>query len=204
MNKSEKFFQMCTTLPLEEVRDDRDETSIPELANVAKLRDAGSTQEAVDYAIALMKMYPDNDLVPFMASYIYYQREFPREALQTAIEAMPRCPRKYRLYSVAGLAELDLGHIPEALVWWSRSVVAQCIVQDYQEYDPFLHLAHAAEIIGAKRQADLLYLMTDTIQPDGPRMDQSTLAHLNPLKTSWARKPLVQVLEHLDVEYLQG
>jgi len=41
---------MCTTLPFEEIKDERDESSIPELLHVAELRDAGSTQDAIEYA----------------------------------------------------------------------------------------------------------------------------------------------------------
>src|SRR5690348_10504130 len=133
MNRAEKFFQMCTTLPFEENKDDRDERAVPEIVHVAELRDAGNMQDAIDYGKALIKMYPNFDLIPFMISYIYYQRDFPQEAFQVAVDAIPRCPRKYRLYAVAGLAEFKRGHLPEALVWWTRSVIAQCSVVDYQE-----------------------------------------------------------------------
>jgi tetratricopeptide (TPR) repeat protein len=205
MGKAEEFFRLCTTLPLEEVRDERNEASVPELARVAELRDAGNMQEAVDYAMALVKMYPDYDLIPFMIAYIYYQKEFPAEARKVAVDAMSQCNRKYRLYSVAGLAEFDLGRLPEALVWWSRSVIAQCMVEDFQEYDPFLHLAHAAEILGAKRQATLLFQMTDAIEPDShPRADDPSINKLMPLKKSWAGKVLVDVLKYIDANYLQG
>jgi hypothetical protein len=53
-------------------------------------------QDAIDYGKALMKMYPSFDLIPFMIAYIYYQKDFPQEALQVAVDAIPRCPRKYR------------------------------------------------------------------------------------------------------------
>jgi hypothetical protein len=204
MGRAERFLQMCTTLPFEEIKDDRDESSIPELVRVAELRDAGSMQEAIDYGRALMKMYPDNDLVPFMIAYIYYQKEFPVEARSIAAEAIPKCPRKYRLYSVVGLAEFDVGHVPEALVWWSRSAIAQCVVQDFLEYDPFLHLAHTAEILGAKRYAQLFFSMTDAIEPSGPRIDDESIAKLMSVKRSWVSKPLVEVMQHIDTHYLQG
>ncbi len=204
MGRAEKFINMCTTLPFDEVKDERDESTIPELVHVAELRDAGNMQDAIDYGKALIKMYPNFDLIPFMIAYIYYQKDFPQEALQIAVEAIPRCPRRYRLYSVAGLAEFRRGRLPEALVWWSRSVIAQCSIVDFQESDPFLHLAHAAEIIGAKREAEMLFTMTDAIEQGGPRLSQADLQQLAELRTSWAREPLAQVLKHIDERYLHS
>lgn len=204
LSKGEKFIQMCTRLPFPEMKDSRDESAIPELVHVAELRDAGNMQDAIDYGQALIKMYPDFDLIPFMIAYIYYQKDFPQEALQTAVEAIPRCPRRYRLYAAAGLAEFKRGHLPEALVWWSRSVIAQCTVLDFQESDPFLHLAHSAEIVGAKREANMLYTMTDAIEQGGPRLDEGTIARLAEIKQLWARDPFVRVLKDIDANYLHS
>lgn len=204
MDREEQFFRMSINLPFEEVKDERDETSIPELVHVAELRDAGNVKDAIDYGKALMKMYPDNDLIPFMIAYIYYQRHFPDEALEIAVDAIPQCPRKYRLYSVAGLAEFDRGKLPEALVWWTRSVIAQCEVTDYQEYDPFLYLAHAAELIGADAQAGVFFSMTDAIEQGGMRLDETSIEQLAALKSSWARVPYRRVIEHIETTYLRG
>ena len=204
MSKEDKLFQMATNLPFEEVKDERDESSIPELVRVADLRDKGSAQEAIDYGKTLMKMYPDNDLIPFMLSYIYYQRHFPDEALQIAIEAIPRCPRKYRLYSVAGLAEYDKDRLPEALVWWTRSVIAQCEVVDYQEVDPFLYLAHTAQILGSKRQADDYFSMVDAIEHNQLRLTHDEISKLDLLKDSWAKKTIQNILTFVEENYLHG
>ena len=203
-DKADRFYNMCINLPFEEVVDERDENSIPELKHVADLRDAGNMQDAIDYGISLMKMYPDNDLIPFMVGYIYYQKQFPKEAMQMAVNAIPKCPRKYRLYSLAGLAEFDQGHLAEAIVWWSRSSIAQCILADFQEYDPFLHLAYAAEVVGAKRESQLLYTMTDAIEATQPRLDLPEKEQLNSIKQMWVAEPLVRVLSHLDEKYLHG
>ncbi|MBN1312494.1 MAG: hypothetical protein JXB30_13850 [Anaerolineae bacterium] len=203
-DKAERFIKMCTSLPFEETKDDRDESSVPELLHVAELRDAGNTQDAIEYANSLMKMYPDNDLIPFMVAYIYYQKQFPREAMQTAVAAIPKCPRKYRLYSVAGLAEFDQGHVPEAVVWWCRSVVAQCTVMDFQEHDPFLYLAHGGEVLGAKREATAFFTMTDSIDPKRPRLDLEEVEKLSSMKGSWTQEPFTKVLRHIEENYLHG
>ncbi|MBN1428756.1 MAG: hypothetical protein JXB07_10245 [Anaerolineae bacterium] len=203
-DKAERFIKMCTSLPFEEVKDERDEGSVPELLHVAELRDAGSTQDAIEYANSLMKMYPDNDLIPFMVAYIYYQKQFPREAMQTAVAAIRKCPRKYRLYSVAGLAEFDQDHIPEAIVWWCRSVIAQCTILDFQEHDPFLYLAHMAEVLGSKREATAFFTMTDSIDPKRPRLDLEEVERLSSIKSSWAQAPLVKVLRHIEANYLHS
>lgn len=204
MSREEKFFRMCTVLPFEEIKDPRDEYSIPELRRIAELRDTGQMQGAIDYGRSLMLMYPDNDLIPFMLAYIYYQQQFPEEALQMAIEAIPKCPRKYRLYSVAGLAEFSRDRLPEALVWWSRSVVAQCAVTDFQENDPFLYVGHTAMLLGFKREAQNLFSMSDAIEPGGRRLDPDTVEKLERIKDSWARKPFVDVLHHIDRNLMHG
>lgn len=205
MGRTEKFVHMCLDLPFQEGRDERHEDFLPELGRVAELRDGGNMQEAIDYGFSLQKMYPDFDLIPFMIAYIYYQQDFPREAKKTAIDAMRSCPRRYRLYSVAGLAEYALGNIPEALVWWSRSVVAQCQVVDYQESDPFLYLAHAADIVGANRPSQLLFSMVDAIEGHtSPRLGDATVASLEEIEKSWTRKPLIEVLKEITDRYLHA
>ena len=202
MSREDKLFQMCTTLPFPEEKDPRDENSIPELSQVAELRDTGQAQEAINYGKTLMKMYPNNDLIPFMLAYIYYQRNFPEEALKLAVDAIPRCPRKYRLYSVAGLAEFDRDRLPEACVWWCRSVIAQCKVTDFQEYDSFLHLAHLAEILRLKDEAQMFFAMTDAIEPSEIRLSEEELARLKAVKRSWAKAPLKRAITHIEQQYL--
>jgi predicted Zn-dependent protease len=204
MSRADKFFQMSTQLPLEEIRDERDEHAIPELTHVAVLRDAGNMQDAIDYATSLSKMYPDYDLIPFMIAYIYYQKEFPQEAIHVALEAIPKCKRKYRLYSVVGLAESAQGNLEKALVWWSRSVIAQCTVADYQEADPFLHLAHAAEAVGARQESQVLFTMVDAIEPDSPRLDEAEETKFRSLKKSWVKDPVIRVIRHIDSNYLHS
>jgi hypothetical protein len=204
MSREEQFIKKCITLPFEEKKDDRDEMTVPELAKVARLRDEGSFQESIDYGQALIKMYPDFDLIPFMLAYIYYQKDFPLEARKLAVEAIPKCARKYRLYSVAGLAEFIQDKLPEAIVWWAWSTIAQCTISDFQEYDPFLYLAYAAEIIGAQREADIFFTMVDAIESSQPRLDDSALKRLSALNNSWVRKPLIQVLKYIDKQYLHS
>ncbi len=204
MTKADKFFQMATTLPFEESKDERDEGSVPEIVHVAELRDAGNMQDAIDYGNSLIKMYPTFDLLPFMVAYIYYQKDFPQEALQVAVQSIPQCKRRYRLYAVAGLAEFKRGNLPEALVWWSRSVIAQCQVVDFQESEPFLHLAHAAELINAKREATMLFTMTDAIEQGGLRLSEAEIAGLSTIGASWVKEPLKSVLKHIDEQYLHN
>jgi tetratricopeptide (TPR) repeat protein len=204
MSRADKFFEMSTQLPLEEIKDERDEHAIPELTHVAVLRDAGNMQDAIDYATSLSKMYPDYDLIPFMIAYIYYQKEFPQEAIHTALEAIPSCKRKYRLYSVVGLAEYAQNNLENALVWWSRSVIAQCVVADYQEADPFLHLAHVAEALGARQESQVLFTMVDAIEPDSPRLGETEESRLRALKKSWVKDPIIRVIKHIDANYLHS
>ena len=204
MSREDRFFKLSTTLPYPERSDERDESSVPELANVVELYESGSAQGAIEYGSSLMKMYPDNDLIPYLLATIYHQRNFPDEALEIAVDAIPQCPRRYRLYAMAGLAEFDRGRLAEALVWWSRSVVAQCAVMDFQEYRPFLHLAHTAEIIDARREADMFFTMTDAMADDRPRLQEHVVERLAAIRGSWVARPLARVLQHLDQEHLHG
>lgn len=198
MNREDKFYEACLELPLAEGKDERDELSLPEIVEVAQLRDDGSYQEAIDYAKALVKMYPDFDLIYYMIAHIYYQKEHPAEAKRMAMEGMEECNRRYRLYAVAGLAEFDMERLPEALVWWSRSIVAQCDVVEFQDHDPFLHMAHAADIVGAKRPSETLFQMADVIEPSGYRLTAASLMRLNPLRKSWVSEPFKLVLKELE------
>ena len=198
MEKEDKFYQACINLPQPEERDGRNELSVPELVEVARLRDDGNAQDAIDYARGLIRTFPDFDLIYYMIAHIYYQKEHPAEAKQVAVEGMGACKRRYRLYAVAGLAEFDMKKLPEALVWWSRSVVAQCAIVEFQDHDPFLHLAHAAEIVGSKRPSEALFEMADVIEPGAYRLTADSLMRLNPLRKSWVSEPFRLVLKELE------
>ncbi len=204
MSREDKFYKLATTLPVAEKKDIRDERSIPELEKIAALRDEGRVQDAVDYGKGLARMHPDSDLPPFMVAYMYYQRDFPNEALEVALEALKRVPRKYRLYAVAGLAELDRGNTEEALVWLCRSVLAQCAVRDFQEADPFLYLAHAADLLDLSAEADALFEMADAIEPGRSRLFGEPLTQLAAIKASWAQEPFRRALSHIVAEHLQA
>jgi hypothetical protein len=77
-------------------------------------------------------------------------------------------------------------------------------VVDYQEYDPFMHMAYAAETIGAKREAQLLFTMTDAIEASAPRVDEPAAQKIAAVKSHWVAEPLAKVLQHLDERYLHG
>lgn len=198
ISQADRFYKMCTTLPYDESIDERDEKTVPELAILADLRDSGKVQEALGYGTALMKMYPTFDLIPFMLGYMLYQNHDLDKAFEICTAAIRRgCPRNYRLYSVSGLIEFERNKLEEAVVWWCRSVIAQAVVKDFQEYDPFLHLAHTAQIVGANEEELVLFTMTDAIEPQGPRLQGVYIARLRAMEDSWARPPLVKALDYI-------
>jgi len=202
MSRSDKLIEMSTTLPLEEVLDTRNESSVPELQRVAELRDSGSVADAINYSMSLQKMYPDFDLIPFMIAYIQYQEGNPDKALKTALAAIPDVKRKYRLYSVAGLAEYGKSNLTNAIVWWSRSAIAQASVTDFQEYDPFLYLGYAAQAVGENAHAETLFTLVNAIDPSAPRSDGLKDEMAAELKGSWAKKPVSKILEIIIRKYL--
>lgn len=203
MSREDKFFRMSIHLPFDEVRDDRSETTVPELAHVAELRDAGRSEDAIAYATSLIKLYPDLDLVPVTLSHLYSQIGLADQALATAVQAIPNCPRKLHLYAAAGLAEFDRGRLAEAFVWWARSAVAQCAIADFRDHEPFLYLAHAAEAVGGTDEADMFFTMSDAIEPRAMRLRETAYAQLAAVAGHWARDPLLRVLRYINAEYLQ-
>lgn len=202
MSRADKFFDMSTRLPKDEMDDPRNELSIPELRHVAELRDSGSVQDAINYAQSLQRMYPDFDLIPFMISYIQYQDGKPEKAMQTALDAIPDCKRKYRLYSVAGLAEYSKDNLANALVWWSRSIIAQAEVADFQEYDPFLYLGYASEGVGEVEHAQTLYTMVAAIDPDAPQDEIVRADIMEQMKSLWARRAFKRVIDVITRQHL--
>lgn len=202
MSRADKFFDMSTRLPKDEMADERNELSLPELRHVAELRDTGAVGDAINYAQSLQKMYPDFDLIPFMIAYVQYQDGKPEKAIQTALDAIPDCKRKYRLYSVAGLAEYSKDNLANALVWWSRSAIAQAQVADFQEFDPFLYLGYASEGIGQQEHAQTMYTMVAAIDPDAPQDDEARADIMAQMKTLWARKPFKRVMDVITRQHL--
>jgi hypothetical protein len=201
MSRTDKFYEMCTTLPVDEIRDDRDEAYLPELVEIARLRDSGALEDAIEYGLAITKMFSDFDLPYYMVSHIYFQRRKPEKALELALDAIGSCPRKYRLYSVVGLAEFDQQHLANALVWWCRSILAQGLVSDYQEYEPFLHLSYAADAAKASGASKVLLTMVDAIEPDSPRLSKEYTEPLTGIKGHWARPPFRKAIEQIVTQY---
>ena len=201
MSRTDKFYEMCTTLPMDEIRDTRDEAYVPELLEIAQLRDSGALNEAIEYGLAITKMFADFDLPYYMVAHIHFQQQNPEEAKNLALSAINNCPRKYRLYSIVGLAEFDLGNLANALVWWCRSILAQGLVSDYQEYDPFLHLSYAAEAVRANQSASILLTMVDAIDPDSPRLSKEYTQPLTELKRHWARGPFQKAIDQIVNQY---
>ena len=75
---------------------------------------------------------------------------------------------------------------------------------DYQEVDPFLYLAHTAQILGARRQADVYFSMVDAIEHSQMRLTPDEVGKLDGLRDSWAKKPVLDVLKHVEENYLHG
>ena len=204
MSRSEQFFAACTTLPFPEVRDKRGEDSLPELERVSDLVSEGRPIDAIEYGKGLARHYPDVDSIPVIIATLLIETDKAEEVVALVSEAIHNCPRKYRLYSVAGQAELALDNLVNALVWWSRSVIAQCQVIEYQERPPFFHLAHAALVLGARREAKALFAMSSAIDPAAPHLSPDLEDRLEPLATMWAAEPLRQVLTHIEATYLHS
>jgi hypothetical protein len=204
MNRDEQFYQACTTLPYPEVRDERDETSVPELERLSVKLEEGQRDNAIGYGQGLMRHYPDNDLVPTAVGTLLTQQNRAQEVGDLLRAALPRCPRRYRLYAMAGQADLALNHLANASVWWSRSVIAQCQVIDYQVYTPFYNLAHVAVVLDAFYEAESLLAMSSAIAPDAPHFSPTLEEILEPLRLQWVAEPLRRVLQHTEEKYLHG
>lgn len=201
MSRADKFYRMCTTLPADELWDERDETFVPELVDIAKRRDSGALDEAIEYGNAIVKMYPDYDLVYYMVAHIHFQRDDPAAAMQLALEGIPNVQRKYRLYAVAGLAEYDRGRLANALVWWCRSVVAQALVSDFQEYEPYLHLGAAAELLRMDEEMRIMTTMVDAIEPQVAPLSPAYLQRMDALRSMWVKAPFTRALSHIVDQY---
>jgi hypothetical protein len=168
---------------------------------VAKL-DAGQRFEAIEYGLGLTRHYPDNDLVPTIVGTLLTQQGMPDAVEGVVRNALPHCPRRYRLYAMAGQADLAQNRLANAAVWWSRSAVAQCQVIDYQVFTPFYNLAHAALVLDAYHEAESFLAMSAAIDPEAPHLSQDLEALLEPLKRYWVAEPLLRVLQHIEVNYL--
>lgn len=200
-DKEAQFFQLATTLPFPEIRDDRDEFSIPEIRQLSEIISGGDMAEAHAYANGLMRMFPDFDLIPFSVAYGYLSYRYAKEALDVALEVLPRVKRHYRLYSVVGQAEAARNRLAEGIVWWSRSIIAQCTVLEFLEEDPFVYLGYVSTIIGEQLDADVFFSLADHISGGPRRLDPNQVDILLPLRDHWSRKVVKQLIRHLQVEY---
>lgn len=200
-DKENQFLEMATSVPFLEIRDDRDEFSIPELIQILHIAESGDIAETTAYADGLMKMYPDFDLIPFTLAHVHLRNYSPQGALEVTLAALPKVKRHYRMYAVMGNAEYSRGRLAEAIVWWSRSIIAQCMVMDFLEEDPFLYLGHAATVIGEQLDAEIFFAMADTICDPPRRLTPEQVDQLLPLRDHWSKKPFKKLIKQLQVEY---
>jgi len=204
MSRNDEYYKACVVLPFPEVHDDRDERSVPELEHLVAKLDAGYRLEAIEYGLGLIRHYRDNDLVPTIVGTLLTQQGRPDAVEDIVRNALPNCPRRYRLYAMAGQAALAQNRLANAAVWWSRSAVAQCQVIDYQVYTPFYNLAHAAVVLNAYHEAESFLAMSAAIDPQAPHLSQDLEALLEPLRSQWVAEPLLRVLQHIEVNYLHS
>jgi hypothetical protein len=204
MSRSDEYYKACIILPYPEVHDDRDESSVPELELLVAKLDVGRRLEAIEYGLGLTRHYPDNDLVPTIVGTLLTQQGRPHQVEGIVRDALPNCPRRYRLYAMAGQAALAQNQLANAAVWWSRSAVAQCQVVDYQVYTPFYNLAHAALVLDAYHEAETFLAMSSAIDSRAPHLSQDLEALLEPLRSHWVAGPLLRVLQHIEVNYLHS
>ena len=203
MTRIEQFIAACTTLPFIEESDDRDESSIPEISRMSAMLDNGMFEEAIEYGIGLIKHFPDNDVLPTIVGTMLIQLNRSDEVDNLIRDALPNCRRKYRLYSMAGQASFARNRLAEALVWWSRSAVAQCQNAEYQTATPFFNLAHAALVIGSMDAARSMLTLSRAIDPDKPRLSTTLQDLMEPLRYQWFAEAIAQVLVHIDTTYLR-
>lgn len=202
MSRAEQFIAACTTLPYPEIRDERGETSVPELKFLSARLDQGMVDEAVEYGRGLARHFPDNDLVAAIVGSLLIRQDRVEEVTNLLRGSLARYPRKYRLYSMAGQADMARDRLANASVWWSRSVIAQCEVHDYQVHLPFYHLAHAAIVLEAFHEAEALFEMSSYIEPNAPHFSPTLEERLEPIRYHWMADPLFQVLQHIEATYL--
>lgn len=204
MTRSEQLFMACTSLPYPEVRDERDETSVPELEHLSAKAAEGLREDAIEYGRGLMRHYPDSDLIPAQVGMLLALQNRAYEVSELLRTVLPRCPRRYRLYAMAGQADLALNRLANAAVWWSRSVIAQCHVIDYQVYTPFYNMAHVALVLDAYHAAESFLAMSAAITPSAPHLSPALEAQLEALRQMWVAEPLRRVVEHVEANYLHG
>lgn len=204
MDRVEQFFNACTQLPYPEQRDERSEDSVPELLKLSSKLDRGQAQAAIEYGMGLIRHFPDLDLIPTIVGTLLIQQGQPEEVTDLLRASLPRCPRRYRLYSMAGQADLAKYHLANASVWWSRSAIAQVEVIDYQVHTPFYHLAHVALVLDLLREAEAFFAMSSAINPRAPHLNPDLEEILFPIRQQWVAEPLSRVLARIETTYLHG
>lgn len=202
MSREEQFVTACTTLPYPETHDPRGENSVPELQYLSTQLDEGHVEYAIEYGRGLIRHFPNNDLVATVVGTLLIQQDREEEVTTLLRGSLPMCPRKYRLYSMAGQADMARDRLANAHVWWSRSAIAQCRVNDYQVHLPFYHLAHAAIVLDAFHEAEALFEMSAVIEPNAPRFSPALEERLEPIRYQWIAEPLFQVLQHIETNFL--
>jgi tetratricopeptide (TPR) repeat protein len=204
MSRADQFFIACTQLPYPETRDERGEYSLPELSRLSAKLDGDYVDDAIEYGRGLMRHYPDNDWAPTIVGTLLIQRGRPEEVVDVLRESLPRCPRKYRLYSMAAQADLARNQLSNASVWWSRSAIAQCQIIDYQVYLPFYYLAHIALVLEAFHEAEAFFSMAAAIEPKAPHLSPALEERLDTIRQQWVAEPLHRVVQYIETNFLRS
>lgn len=191
------FVNRCLTLQYQEDREDRNWGDIPEMRNVASLGNAGRIDEATRLAESLLPRYPDHYFVYYWLGYLGMRQEAYDNARAALGDGLKKCRSKHSLCQELGEIELKARNLPEAVYWWTQSILLQNSVGTREDYNPFLYLAYVAQFLGLSHVASELFQIVDSIRFGQVRLSGTAASDLRQLVTSQSNESMREMLTEL-------
>jgi hypothetical protein len=158
------YVEQCIFSGLQEGNEQRDGFEMHDVKPASVLGSGYGTEQDVSFGRSLMSKYPDLDMPYYWLSHQYALKGDFTEARAILNRGIEKCKRKRYLCDEYGWLECQAGRLPEAVKWWSRSVILQLTSGKLDSYEPFMYLAYVAEYCRLERQSKKLFEVTDRVR----------------------------------------
>jgi tetratricopeptide (TPR) repeat protein len=196
------YVDTCFMIEFQEFDDGRDWYEMPEARAVSDAGNAGRIEEALRHAEALRSKYPDFYFSYLWLSILYRKQGRNADAANALNDGLRFSRSKYELCQNYGDMEWELGHLPEAVEWWIKSIVIQVGTKSLGNFVAFLQLSYVAEAAGLQDACSHLRQFVDRMRAGEIRLNADAANKLYSSTRSQGTASMKQAIDLLDREYL--
>jgi tetratricopeptide (TPR) repeat protein len=196
------YVDSCFMIEFQEFDEGRDLFEIPEVKVLSQAGNSGRIEDALRHAEALRSKYPDLYFSYMWLSILYRKQGRTADAVNALNDGLRLSRSKYELCQNYGDMEWELGHLPEAVRWWIKSIVIQTSTNSLGNFVPFLQLSYVAEAAELQGACSHLRQFVDRMRAGEIRLNADVANKLYSATRAQGNASMKQAIDLLDSEYL--